>query len=148
LSRFEIVLSLILIAVLMSLLLNRLAEVHEAAQSARLQAAMAGVRAAAAVFHARCQANSAAPDCSTLTVDGGPVRGAFGWPAASADGIGAAAGLSGRAGRLDVPQLREGRHGGLPALFVGFGPHCEFVYVQAPSPDGVPGVDVVDATCH
>ena len=36
-----------------------------------------------------------------------------------------------------------------PALFIGLkDPGCEFLYVQATSPDGVPEVDIVDASCH
>ncbi len=153
LSRLEVLVCLILIGVLLSMLLTRLADMSRAARPARLQAAMGQVRAAAAVFHARCQAlrgSEATADCTRLAVDGQPVAGVNRGAAASAEGIArAAARPRPRRDRVDGFRLRSAPRGGVPALYIGLGePACEFFYVQASRPDGVPEVDIVDASCH
>lgn len=152
-SRLEVLLCLIVIAVLLSFLLDRLGALAVATRPARLQAAVSAVRAAATIFHARCETvrtGDAGGDCALVVLDGRPVAGAHGWPAARADGIAEAAGLPQADGqRLDGWRLRAGERGGVPALFIGLsGPGCEFVYVQAAGPDSFPLVDIVDASCH
>jgi type II secretory pathway pseudopilin PulG len=150
LSRLEIMLCLILIAVLATVLLHRLAELNGLARPARLQAAVGGARAAAAVFRARCQALRArepANDCALVEVDGVPVAGAQGWPAASPQGIARALSLPGTG--QDPFRLRATQVRGTPALSFSLGERgCEFLYVQAKSPDAFPEVDIVDASCH
>jgi hypothetical protein len=131
-------------------LLHRLAELNAMTRPARLQAAVAAVRAAAAVFHARCQAQQqrdAADDCSRVLVDGASVAGVHGWPAASTAGIGSAVPMP--ATGPDAFRLRPMERRGLPALSFALGERgCEFLYVQAKGPDVFPEVDIVDASCH
>jgi hypothetical protein len=152
LSRLEALLALVVVAVLMALLLTRLAELDGMARPARLQAAAASARAAAMVFHARCEAlrqREAGADCTRLELDGTPVAGAHGWPAASAEGIARAVRLPD--GRLTDFRLQAVMRGGLPALSFALGERgsgCEFLYVQAKGPDVFPEVDIVDASCH
>lgn len=149
-SRLEIMLSLIVIALLTTLLLNRLAELNGMARPARLQAAMAAVQAAAAVFHGRCQAlrqQQPQHDCARVEVDGLPVAGVHGWPTASADGIARAAALPLEG--TDAFRVRAVDRKGRPALRIALAERgCEFLYVQARSPDDFPEVDIVDASCH
>jgi hypothetical protein len=151
-SRLEFALAVIVIGVLIGLLVPRLLEVHAAARPARLQAAAAAVRTAAAVFHGHCQALQAQPmaDCTSIEIDGRAVIGANGWPAATPEGIVRAAALPARAEPgNEAFVLRAARVHGVPALRIALpAPHCEFVYVQADGPDGVPEVDIVDASCH
>ena len=143
-------LCLIVIAVLATVLLRRLAELNSLARPARLQAAIGGVRAVAAVFRARCQAVQArepANDCTRVDVDGVPVAGAQGWPAATPQGIARA--LSLPTTSQDPFRLRATQVRGTPALSFALGERgCEFLYVQAKSPDVFPEVDIVDASCH
>ncbi|MED5620375.1 hypothetical protein [Ideonella sp. BN130291] len=145
---------LIVVAVLMSLLLPRLAELRQASRPGRLQAAAAAARVAASLFHARCEAVQAASppgDCTQLALDGAVIAGVHGWPAASSDGIARAATLAAASGpaRLDAFTLRTGERNGTPALYIGLGNQsCEFVYVQAKRLGDVPEVDIVDASCH
>ena len=153
LSRLEILVCLVVIGVLVSLLLFRLAELNRATRPARLQTAAAQVRTGAALFHARCEALRAAgsvTDCTRLALDGRTVAGVHGWPAATMDGIARMADLPlrGRAG-IDGFALRTGQRDGRPALMVSLGETpCAFVYVQAAGPDEFPRVDIVDASCH
>lgn len=149
-SRLEIMLALIVIAVSLTVLLGRLGELMGYARPVRLQTAVATVRAAAAAFHARClgaAASGVVPDCSRLVLDGVSVAGVNGWPAAAPEGIARAAALS--TSGNGAFELRRGLVHGAPALFIGLGdPPCEFLYVQASSPDVFPEVDIVDASCH
>jgi len=151
-SRLEFVLAVIVIGVLIGLLLPRLLEVHGAARPTRLQAAAAAVRTAAAVFHGRCQALQAhqMADCSSIEIEGRAVSGANGWPAATPEGIAQAAALPVRAEPgNEAFVLQATRVHGVPALRIALpAPHCEFFYVQAEGPDGVPEVDIVDTSCH
>jgi hypothetical protein len=136
-SRLEIVLSLIVICVLMSLMLHRLAALGAPTRAVRLQTTAAAVQAAAALFHVRCQASGG--DCAELTLDGRTVRGVNAWPAASREGIARAAAIA-----SDFTLLPQGR-----ALRIALpGGHCEFLYAEATSPGDSPVVDIVDATCH
>ena len=152
-SRLEFLLCLTVVAVLIALLLPRLAELGGATRAARLQAAAAQVRAAANVFHAKCEALRSADgsaDCAHISLDGLPVAGVNGWPEPSPTGIARAASLTlgGDArtvGFIAQPRVRDGT----PALALRLlRPDCEFLYVQAKSPDASPEVDIVDASCH
>jgi hypothetical protein len=151
-SRLEFAMAVVVIGVLIGLLVPRLMEMHGAARPARLQATAAAVRAAAAVFHGRCEALRAhgEADCTAVEIDGRQVAGADAWPAASAEGIVRAAALpvTAEAG-TEAFVLRPAQVDGLPALRIALpAPHCEFVYVQADGPGGVPRVDIVDASCQ
>jgi competence protein ComGC len=150
LSRLEMLIALMVIAVLSTLLLKRLSELNGMARPARLQAAVSAVQAAATVFHARClalQAAAGSVNCAELPIDGVPVAGALQWPAASADGIARAAQLP-ASGPAALRLRRTQRHG-RPALAMALAERgCEFVYVQAESPDRSPEVEILDASCH
>jgi len=143
-------LSLIVIAVLTSVLLNRLALFNGAARPARLQAAIGAVHAAATVFHTRCLAlrqREPAHDCSRVEVNGVPVAGVNGFPSASVQGIAVAAALP--LTGPDAFRLRAAQSRGAPALSFAIGERgCEFLYLQAKGPDVFPEVDIVDASCH
>jgi hypothetical protein len=152
-SRLELLLCLTVVAVLIALLLPRLAELGGATRAARLRAAVAQVRAAANVFHARCEAlrsSDSANDCALVALDGVPVAGVNGWPAPSAAGIARAASLplggdARSAGFTAQPRVRDGTQALALRLLR---PDCEFLYVQAKSRDDSPEVDIVDASCH
>ena len=154
LSRFEFALVVVVIGILVSLLLSRLSDLPNLAGPARLQAAMHTVRAAAQLFHTRCQLlreRAPAERCESLAMDGVTVAGAHGWPAASADGIAVMAALqpSGGSSPALPLRLRTGERQGRPALFIALAERgCEFSYVQAASPDTPPEVDIVDPSCH
>jgi len=148
-SRLEIMVALIVIAVLVTLLLGRLGELNGMARPVRLQAAMASVRATAALFHARCESRlqrEPGSDCARLEMDGLSMAGVHGWPAATTEGIGRLPIFA--AGGNDAFKLRVTQAQGRPALSVRLGPACEFLYVQAVGPDVIPVVDIVDVSCH
>lgn len=148
LPRLEVVLVLILIAVLMTMLLNRLSELNGMLRSTRLQMAMGTVHSAAALFHARCIVlRQQQSGCAVLALNGTPVAGVNDFPAATGEGIVRAAALP--ASRTDPFRFKPARARGLPALSFSLGESgCEFLYVQAKSPDEFPEVDIVDASCH
>lgn len=147
LSRVEVLMSLVLIGVLISMLLTRLAEVNDAAKPARLKAAVGTVRAVAALFHGRCQAVGPTADCTQLAINDVPIEGVFDWPAASEGGIVRAAALP--MARVDGFTLRRGEFHGARAVFFSLvGRSCEFVYAEPRQAGDVPEVDIVDASCN
>jgi len=147
-SRLEIMLVVSVLAVLLSLLLVRLSELNGKVRALRLQTAAATVRAAASLFHARCVAlRQRQAHCDSVALDEVPVAGVNDYPAATPEGIGRAAPLPPSAS--DPFRLRPRTAHGLPALSFSLREDgCEFLYVQAASPDAFPEVDIVDATCH
>lgn len=146
-SRLEALLALTVIAVLTAVLLPRLADLRDASQAVQLAQAAARVRAAASVFHGRCEmSRRAGSDCAWVDVDGVRVQGVHGWPAATAEGIGRAAALAGPLhGPIGVPEAASRP----PSIVFSLGGSgCRLTYVQAAGPDDLHEVDIVDASCH
>jgi hypothetical protein len=147
--RLEFALVVAVAGVLATGLLHALSVAQARAREARLLAAAQQVRAAATLFHARCQlqpAAAAADPCASLALASRTVSGVHDWPSASTEGIVAAAALPLRpqdphgfevsplAGRA-VPSIAIG----LPASTAD---RCRLVYAQAPQPGAQPTVDV------
>ena len=153
LTRFEALVALILVAVLIAIALPRLASSRTAARQVRLKTLMATTQATANLFHMRCEAqplsDSGEPDCRQLPIQGVKVAGVHGWPAASADGIAVAVNSWGDTADID---WRPDRIDGQPALRVRLKPSdvagaCEFIYAQPPSPGAAPRIELMDASC-
>jgi type II secretory pathway pseudopilin PulG len=153
LTRFEAMVAVVLIGVLVAMALPRLASSRVAARQVRLKTLMATTQATANLFHLRCEAQPPAPDgerdCRELPLQGQKVVGVHGWPAASADGIAKAVNSWGETADID---WRPDRIDGQPALRVRLKPMevagaCEFIYAQAASPGAAPRIDLIDASC-
>lgn len=112
----------------------------------RLEQALAAVRAADTLHHARCL-QQGARGCRVVLTDGRPVADAFAHPAASEDGIVRAANL----GELGVQWRASLRHA-LPVLTIQVptpsGAGCDFTYVQASVWGAQPGIDEYRASCR
>jgi hypothetical protein len=151
LARLEFAFTLILIAVLATVLLTRLAELGQAARRQRLMSTMVSVQAASTLFHVLCEArrSTAGSDCASLNIAGTPVQGINGWPAASSEGIGRSLSLpAGPALPGAQLHLQAASQRGRPVLLIALGnAQCEFSYAQAMSPGDSPEVDIVDASC-
>jgi hypothetical protein len=152
LSRLEASVALVIIGVLISIALPRLAAPRVAAQQVRLKTLMATAQTAAALFHGRCLLERSRLNdepCSSLLVEGSKVAGVNYWPSATAQGIVAA--LNRWTDTPDMDWLPD-RVDGVPALRARLKPAaaagtCEFLYVQAASPGAAPRIVLVDASC-
>ncbi len=153
LSRFEALVAVSIVGVLLAVALPRLAAPVVAARQLRLKMLVATAQSAALLFHLRCEtaagASSAATACGRLMLEGQPVAGVHGWPAASADGIAKALNLGTEVTDID---WRPERIEGVPALRARLRPSgvvgaCEFIYAQAASPGAAPRIELIDASC-
>lgn len=148
LTLFEFAVAVAIIGVLIAIALPRLAAPIVAARQVRLKMLLATTRSTASLFHGQCEIRGGAA-CERLVIQGQPVAGVHGWPAASADGIAAALKPWGDTADID---WRPESIDGVPALRAHLKPAsaggtCEFTYAQAASPGATPRIALVDASC-
>jgi len=147
LTRLEFAIAVAVVGVLVALALPRLAAPLVAARQVRLQMLLATAQSTASLFHGQCELQAGL--CERLPLQGRPVAGVFGWPAASADGIVAALKVWGDTADIDwQPESTDG----VPALrgrlkTASDAGTCEFIYAQAPSPGAAPRIALVGASC-
>lgn len=152
LSRYEFAMAAAVVGVLIAVALPRMDEARVAARQVRLKSLLATAHSSAMLFHLRCEAQAGpadAPGCAQATLEGRPIAGVHGWPAANTEGIVAALNLWGPAADID---WRPDRIDGVPALRARLTPTtvagaCEFIYAQAASPGAAPRIELMDASC-
>jgi hypothetical protein len=146
--RLEFALTVTVAGVLAAGVLHALSVAQARSREARLLATVQQVRAAASLFHARCQLQppaSATDPCATLALGSRMARGVHGWPSASTQGIVAAAAL---------PLHPQDPHGfvvtpladrAVPSIAIGLpastADRCRLVYAQAAQAGAQPTVD-------
>ena len=142
----ELIVVIIILGILAAVALPRFVNLQVQARQAKLQGAVASVKAASALFHATClaQAGSGGSACpadktTALTIDmeGTPVTGIAQYPTANAAGIGAAAGLqTGDSAGAGVDYIVVGGDVKPEATLTikvpgGTGSNCQFTYQAA-----------------
>lgn len=144
-SRFEFGVVVVVAGLLMALALGSIAPWQQQLREWRLAQALALVRAADALHHARCVQSGTRP-CIVTLADGQVVADVHGHPAASVDGVVRAADLA----SLGVQWHQQARNG-LPMLTIYLptpsGAGCRFTYVQASTWGAQPGIDQHSASC-
>lgn len=147
----ELIVVIIILGILAAVALPRFTNLQVQARQAKLQGAIAAVRAAAALFHAQCLAQTASGACPstgpvTLAMEGASVTGVGRYPTANAAGIIAAADLS----ATDFPATGGGAAAGdtitidVPAPTSN---SCRFTYTAANGAGTTPVIAVVNSTC-
>lgn len=140
----ELIVVIIILGILAATALPRFVNLQVQARQAKLQGAMASVRAASALFHATCLARAgnggACPsDASVINVpmEGVNITGVAQYPTADANGIIAAAGLlAGAAAGAGVDYVTSGGGAGAATTLTiavpgGTGTNCQFTYQSA-----------------
>jgi MSHA pilin protein MshA len=142
----ELIVVIIILGILAAVALPRFVNLQVQARQAKLQGAVASVKAASALYHATCLAQAGtggaacpADDTTALKIDmeGTVVTGIAQYPTANADGIGAAAGLqTGSGAATDVDYIVSGGGTGTGDKLTisvpgGTGTNCQFSYTAA-----------------
>lgn len=142
----ELIVVIIILGILAAVALPRFVNLQVQARQAKLQGAVASVRAASSLFHATClaQAGTGGPACPAdtttainLNMEGTTVTGVTQYPTADAPGVISAAGmLGGAAPGSGVDYVLSG--GGAAAGQIltiavpgGTGTNCQFTYQAA-----------------
>jgi len=139
----ELIVVIIILGILAAVALPRFVNLQVQARQAKLQGAIASVRAASALFHASCLTQAAngascpASGASTVSMEGVNVTGVSQYPTANANGIVAAAGMqTGATAGSGVDYVISGGGAGNAALLTIAVPGatsgtCQFTYTAA-----------------
>lgn len=88
----ELIVVIVILGILAATAIPKFIDMSTDARVAKMQAAAGAVKAGAALYHAQFLVNS--DPAKSVVMEGKTIKDAFGYPAASADGIQEAAGLS------------------------------------------------------
>jgi MSHA pilin protein MshA len=144
----ELVIVILILGILSAVALPRFLNLGTEARQAKMDAIFGSVRAAAQITRAAAlvQSNGAAAAAasSTVTLDGGPVNTVFGYPAATAAGIVAAAGLDATNDKVTVtvnagatpPNVTIDINGAATAA------NCRITYRQATAAGDTPEIEL------
>lgn len=88
----ELIVVIVILGILAATAIPKFIDMSTDARVAKMQAAAGAVKAGAALYHAQYLVNS--DPAKAVVMEGKTIKDAFGYPAASADGIQEAAGLS------------------------------------------------------
>lgn len=90
----ELVVVIVILGILAATAIPKFVDMSTNARVAKMQAAAGSIKAGAALYHAQWLTSGSPADGNTISMEGQPIAGVSGYPAATAAGIQLAAGLN------------------------------------------------------
>lgn len=131
----ELVVVIVILGILAATAIPKFIDMSTDARVAKMNAATGAIKAGSALYHAQWLVSGSPADAqnaATVTMEGKPVTGKFGYPTADAAGIGEAAGIAG-------PDYTIGSTGGFSVTPDATRTGCVVTY-PAPTAAGAPVV--------
>lgn len=124
----ELIMVIVILGILAATALPKFVDMGADARAAALQGAQGAMNSALAMTHAEALIKNQTGATGTITVDGATVKMVYGYPEASADGIGKAVTLSG-----SLSFTTAGKKIGFSSLSAAKQATCEITYTEATS---------------
>jgi MSHA pilin protein MshA len=141
----ELIVVIVILGILAATALPRFFDMRADARSAALQGAYGAVKSAAAIAHAGALVSSATGATGSITMEGTVIDLVYGYPAGTAAGIGAAAGL----GSTGEDWTLGYAAGVLTLSPIGatIAANCKFTYTQSAAANTAPATVLTKTDC-